>query len=73
MTILSEGRRHSPPVEEDKTDTLNLLHQVELRKKIQNYFNMNELETLCHDLLIEYDNLKGTTLEAKVLEVSKVL
>jgi hypothetical protein len=47
-----------------------LQHRLtELRKKITQYMDNEEIATLCFDLGIEYDNLKGTEKESKVREL----
>ncbi|MCB8978823.1 MAG: NACHT domain-containing protein [Ardenticatenaceae bacterium] len=40
-----------------------------LRRQIVNHFNQEELRTLCFDLTIRYDNLHGTTIEAKTVSL----
>lgn len=41
----------------------------DLTRKIRNYFNANELQTLCLQLNIEYEDLAGNTLDNKSLEL----
>lgn len=42
---------------------------ADLRNKITTYFNDDEIESLCFDLGIEYENLAGETREAKAREL----
>jgi hypothetical protein len=47
---------------------LDLAH---VRAQLVNHFNLDELQTLCFDLGIHYDNLSGDTLNAKARELLK--
>lgn len=47
---------------------LNLIH---LRTQLAQRFNLDELQTLCFDLDVNYDNLSGDTLDAKARELIK--
>lgn len=43
--------------------------RLQLRQNIQTYFNKDEIETICFDLGIDYDNLSGDTKESLVREM----
>jgi len=43
--------------------------RADLRNKITSYFNDDEIQSLCFDLGIEYENLAGETREAKAREL----
>lgn len=47
------------------------LDLVNVRSQLSEHFNLDELQTLCFDLGIQYDNLAGETLNAKVRELVK--
>ena len=40
-----------------------------MRVRIQDAFNLDELKTLCEDLTVNYENLAGEGLNAKVREI----
>jgi hypothetical protein len=42
---------------------------VDLKNKMDEYFNTNEIETLCFDLGIDYENLSGEGKSAKIREL----
>lgn len=44
-------------------------NQTELRQKLEEYFNISELKTLCVNLGIDYENIPGGTKEAMVREL----
>lgn len=44
---------------------------VNFRKLLAEYFNRDELKTLCFDLGVEYENLEGETLDGKTREIIK--
>lgn len=48
-----------------------LTYHAQLRENITSRFNMSELETLCNDIDIDFENIKGETLDAKVRELIK--
>lgn len=47
------------------------LDLVHVRTQLATHFNLDELQTLCFDLGIQYDNLAGETLNAKTRELVK--
>jgi hypothetical protein len=50
-------------------DTALVMSRATLRRNIADHFNDNELQNLCFDLSIEYENLAGETREAKAREL----
>ena len=50
------------------TQDINL---VQFRKLLAEFFNVDELKTLCFDLGVEFENLAGETLEGKTRELVK--
>ncbi len=40
-----------------------------IRTQISTYFNKEELQNVCHDLNIKYENLPSETLEGKAREL----
>jgi len=69
--ILNVRKFLSGPETVEKTIDGTVLdpNKVALRKNITAYFSENEMQTLCFDLGIEYENLSGTTKEAKAREL----
>jgi hypothetical protein len=47
------------------------INLAELRKNLSTYFSLDELNTLCFDLGIDFDNLGGETKEGKARELVK--
>lgn len=50
---------------------LSGLDLVHVRTQLATHFNLDELQTLCFELGIQYDNLAGETLNAKTRELVK--
>lgn len=48
-------------------DAPSSLQLAELRRRISHSFNLQDLQLLAHDLGVEYDNLSGSTLDARAL------
>lgn len=48
-------------------------HLSTLREKLVQHFNLEELQTLSHDLGVRYENLAGETLNAKALALTEHL
>ncbi len=42
-------------------------YRVDLRRKIEQFFDLNDIRTLCYDLDINYENLSGGTFNTKVI------
>jgi hypothetical protein len=49
--------------------TLLDAYKVSLRKTLSTHFNESELQTLCFDLSIDYENLEGNTKDEKAREL----
>ena len=46
-----------------------VLYQTQLHQKINQYFDDDDLQTVCFNLGVEYDNLKGDTKSGKAREL----
>lgn len=52
---------------------LSSLNKTELRKRIEEYLNKEDLKTLCVDLGVDYDNLSGEEKASKVRELIELM
>ena len=48
---------------------MNRINLNDLAQLLERYFNMEELKTLCFDLLVDYDSLPGNTRRSKIREL----
>jgi DNA-binding response OmpR family regulator len=46
---------------------------AELRRAVEAHFSLEELQRFCHDLDVEFDNLPGSTLAQKALELVRYM
>jgi hypothetical protein len=56
-------------VEKTTDGTLLNVRMVSLRKNLTDFFSESELQTLCFDLNMDYENLPGATKEEKAREL----
>lgn len=69
LTLISSWlnrQNQATPLESDTDKLVETFELGPLRQQISQYFNLDELYTLCVDLGVRYDDLRGDTLGAKV-------